>query len=191
MLSCTLRVPGERDKIGRHAEPPSDFKPVFLPCGNPAAHVDRAGWRVVCNRSGPEIEPSATPGRNKCRFQDDSVAIHHVPARPEWPTDDNGCCLSGVRRPLRRHRQDAIPNFGLTSDAIWVHLALANPQSEPMPFILHLDAPTTSYVDLHTGPPGLATEPDFATGARRPFSTRPFADRVCRLPLDCAAGGYD
>ena len=77
----------------------------------------------------------------------------------------------------------AIPNFGLTSDAIWVHLALANPQSEPMPFILHMDAPTTSYVDLHTGPPGLATGPDFATGARRPFSTRPFADRAFAFPL--------
>ncbi len=46
------------------------------------------------------------------------------------------------------------PNFGFTSDAIWVRLSLTNPLAEPVPLILNIDVPTVSYVDLYRGTTG-------------------------------------
>ena len=81
------------------------------------------------------------------------------------------------------------PNLGITSDAIWVRLALTNPLAEPVPLILHLDVPTTSYVDLYRGPPASDRQPFVATGMRRPYDSRPVPGRTFAIPHRRTGGG--
>jgi two-component system nitrate/nitrite sensor histidine kinase NarX len=82
-----------------------------------------------------------------------------------------------------------VPNFGFTSDAVWVRLRLANPGVEAVPVILHLEAPNTSFVDLYTAPVGPEQAPLFATGTRRSFDTRPLPGRGFAFPLAVPPGG--
>jgi signal transduction histidine kinase/PAS domain-containing protein len=83
---------------------------------------------------------------------------------------------------------DAFPNLGPTSDAIWVRLALTNPLTETVPLVLHLDSPTTGYVDIYSGLPASDRQPVVATGALSPYESRPIPGRAFAIPLDIPAG---
>lgn len=80
-------------------------------------------------------------------------------------------------------------NFGVTSDAVWVHFALTNPSSTVVPVVLHADAPNTGYIDLYSGPPIPGKQPDFATGAARPYTARPVPGPTFAFPLSVPPGG--
>ena len=84
---------------------------------------------------------------------------------------------------------DTFPNLGPTSDAIWVRLALTNPLTETVPLVLHLDAPTTSYVDLYRGLPASDRQPVVATGARRPYDVTPYTRAALCHPDRRTGGG--
>ena len=80
-------------------------------------------------------------------------------------------------------------NFGVTSDAVWVHFALTNPSSAVVPVVLHADAANTAYLDLYSGVPIPGKQPDFATGATRPYATRPIPGPTFAFPLAIPPGG--
>lgn len=81
----------------------------------------------------------------------------------------------------------SLPNFGLTSDAVWVRLMLANSSTSARSMILHLDAPTTSFVDFYANTPSTG-QPAVITGARRPYATRPLPGRAFAFPITIPPG---
>jgi hypothetical protein len=82
-----------------------------------------------------------------------------------------------------------VPNLGITRDAVWVRLTLTNPSTEPRPVVLHVDAPGTAFLDLYRAPASAAATPEFSTGARRAYETRPIPGRTFALPLAVPPGG--
>ena len=82
----------------------------------------------------------------------------------------------------------AAPNLGITHDAVWVHFALTNPTNAAVPLILHTDTPNTAHIDVYSGPPTPGKEPDFTTGAARPYATRPLPGPAFAFPLTVPPG---
>lgn len=71
-------------------------------------------------------------------------------------------------------------NFGLSGSAIWLRMQLSNDSFEDVETVLELANPALTTVQLfHVD----GTMPMIDTGAARPFSTRPFANRFFVLPL--------
>lgn len=79
-------------------------------------------------------------------------------------------------------------NFGMTGDAIWLRLPLANRGNGPLSLLVEIDYPFLDDVEFHVRE-GLPAGPvRILTGDRRPFESRGFMHRNFVLPVTLPAG---